>query len=229
MDLFVDRRNHRKNNPISLRPLLENLCVFLVFGFFMALMLSVGTSLDFDTQQIVSVAMEPLSIYSFGILSVAGFLGLVVCNMTVATTAAEMQASGWVKNVCLPVTNSGLCAGAIIVGMSAGLSVGMLCYTAVDPQAWMVAKVFSGIAVMVIAALYPIVWIGRSMFDESDQERKISTLVGAVYCIALLGTLWYLDAAAFGVFVLALVALSILCCLIFYLIKRKRSKIRIAK
>lgn len=218
----MDRGSHRKNNPISLRPLLENLCVFWVFGFFMALMLSVGTSLDFDTQRIVNVAMEPLSIYSFGILSVAGFFGLIVCNMTVATTAAEMRASGWVKNVCLPVTNSGLCAGAIIVGMSAGLSVGMLCYTAVDSQAWMVAKVFSGIAVMVIAALYPIVWIGRSMFDESDQERRISTLVGAVYCIALLGTLWYL--AAFGVLVLALVALSILFCLLFYLIKRRRSK-----
>lgn len=203
--------------------------MFGVLGFFMAMALGVGTSLDLDTQQIENIAMEPLSIYSFGILSVSGFLGLIVCNMTVATTAAEMHASWWVKKVCLPITNSGLGAGAIIVGMSAGLSVGMVCYTAVDPQAWMVAKVFAGIAVMVTATLYPIVWMGRSMFDESDRERKISTLVGAAYCVALLATLWYLDAAAFWIFVLALVVLSILCCLLFYVMKRKSSKRKISR
>lgn len=229
MDLNKNQHLQRKIHPISLRPLWESLCVFWVLGFFMAIALGVGASLDLDTQRIVSVAMEPLSIYSFGILSVVGFFCLIVCNMTVATTAAEMHASRWVKNVCLPITNSGLGAGAIIVGMSAGLAGGMICCSVVDPQAWTVAKVFAGIAVMVTAVLYPIVWMGRSMFDESDRERKISTLVGAAYCVALFATIWYLDAAAFWMFVLALVALSILCCLLFYVMKRKSSKRKISR
>ncbi|WP_143218671.1 hypothetical protein [Achromobacter xylosoxidans] len=208
-------------HPISLRPLIENICVFSVFGFVMAFVVGIGSSLAWDTGKMESMAMEPLSVYSFSILSVSGFLGLILANATVAKTAVEMHTSRWVRYLFLPVINAGLSTGAIIIGMASGLAAGMLAYTLIDPQAWMVAKVFIGIALLVLAILYPVTWLGRSMFDKSDQDRKISSWAGTAYCVTMSVALWCMSSVAFWTFVAIAVAMSILFCLIFKYLKRR--------
>ena len=186
-----------ETNPISLNALWNNFWVFTIYGLGLSLCIGLMSSLNLDLMGIEKILMEPLSIYAFSILSILGLLSLGIANLTVATTAAEMKRNPWVNLVWLPIANTGLSTGAIVMGMMLGVACGMTIYSLFDPEAIKIAQIMGVLSILIFSLMYPLVWMKRSMFDESVVERKITIYAGIIYCLFLGLTLWFVDKAAF--------------------------------
>lgn len=189
------------SHPIPIRNLLENFWVFAAYGIVIAIVLGSMSSFNLDVEKVQDVMMEPFSIYSFSILSLVGLLALCIANITTAKTGAQMRASWWVRNIWVPIANAGLSTGSIITGMLFGLGIGMFGYSYVEPEAFEVFKVLWAVAVYTLALLYPLVWMTRSLFDETKGQKKLSNYVGIFYCISLAIILWFVDKEKFWNFI----------------------------
>ena len=198
--------NNVTKNPISVATLVENIWVFTIYGFFVSIAIAIAVKSSFksDLGDLEKVMMEPFSVYTFVILSIFGLFALGITNHTVAKSADQMKANWWVIKILLPIANSGLSAGAIASGMLLGIAIGMFIYSYWEPEAFLIVRIALPLALYILALLYAIVWAKRSMFDETQNDKKISFYAGIVYCVLLGIALWLVDPKGF--FMVACVA-----------------------
>lgn len=199
----------KQTNPISLTALWHNFWVFLLYGLGSSLVTAAMSSFRLDLAGIEKIMMEPLSVYAFSILSIIGLFSLGIANVTVATTATQMKESPWVNRIWLPIANTGLATGAIVMGMMLGVAGGMGIYALFDPEAKKLAQIMLALSLYVLALLYPLVWMKRGMFDESVVEKKVTTYAGLIYCASLGVVFWLVDKAAFWKVIAGLILASV--------------------
>ncbi|BBI98468.1 hypothetical protein FGKAn22_01610 [Ferrigenium kumadai] len=179
-------------------------------------------TLNFDLAKVETLMTEPLSFYSFSILSLAGLLGLGVINVTTAKSAEAMHSSGWVTKFWVPISNAGLSTGAIVMGMMFGLAIGLLPWAGTDVEVQKLVKLLFAMSAFVLALLYPLTWMKRSLFDLTKKEEKTSVVAGILYCLALAVAFWFIDQQVFWRFLLTVAVASLVVGFIIMKLNKKR-------
>jgi len=162
---------------------------------------------EFSLSGAEGVMMEPLSFYSFSAISIFGSLGLTVFNCLCAPDARAMRSSKVVRSFLVPISNAGLSAGAIIAGMMFGLALGLSFWMAKDQVKDLVFTLL-GMVGYVLAVLVPLVILQRSMFDVTKEDERKSTLLCAIYSIAMLFLFWHIDEEKFFALLLVMVVVA---------------------
>ncbi|WP_212786108.1 hypothetical protein [Ferrigenium kumadai] len=214
--------NIPRANPISVRSLWENSWVFALYGLCLGLVIGGMETLNFDLAKVETLMTEPLSFYSFSILSLAGLLGLGVINVTTAKSAEAMHSSGWVTKFWVPISNAGLSTGAIVMGMMFGLAIGLLPWAGTDVEVQKLVKLLFAMSAFVLALLYPLTWMKRSLFDLTKKEEKTSVVAGILYCLALAVAFWFIDQQVFWRFLLTVAVASLVVGFIIMKLNKKR-------
>ncbi|HKT63074.1 hypothetical protein [Burkholderia sp. 22313] len=184
-------------NPIAVATLLENFWVFALYGVITGWFAGGMAKLHLTLVDMASVMTEPLSYRSFMLLTLTGFIGLGVANASYAKTAERMHASRIVRRILVPIANAGLCTGAIVTGATAGLCVGLLPWSFGDAETMRAVRMLGAMSLFTLALLVPLTNVKRSMFDLTRNEERRSNVVGIVYCVALIGAMWWLDRQTF--------------------------------
>lgn len=214
------------NSPVSLRPLLQNLWVFAVYGFLLAIAIAVASTVNASLAVLSKIMMEPFSVYSFMLLSLCGLLALSITNVTVAKTGPEMRSSWWVRHIFVPITDAGLSAGAIILGTSLGLALGMFLYASISPDALKLAKLLGGLSILLFLLVAPLAWFERSLFDVTPREQNITACSGTVYCVLTFVLWWLATPNRFILHVGALVTSAAVSAAVYVVLRRRRLAIR---
>ena len=196
-------------NPISVRSLWENSWVFALYGLCLGLVIGGMEALNLDLAKFETLMTEPLSFYAFSTLSLIGLLGLGVINVTKAKSAEAMHSSAWVTRFWVPISNAGLSTGAIVMGMMFGLAFGLLPWAGADAEVQKLVKLLFAMSTFVLALLYPLTWMKRSLFDLTKQEEKTSVIAGILYCLALAVAFWFIDQQIFWHFLLTVAVASL--------------------
>lgn len=213
----------KPQNPISAINLLENFLVFCGYGVLIGFGTGVMSMFDMDLELPQKLMMEPLSYYSFMLLSIAGLTGLALINMTSARTAAQMHASWPVRRIFVPISNAGLCCGAIISGTMLGTALGLSPWFFCDRGAATVVRLSFLIAAYFIAVLVPLAMMKRSMFDLSKEDERVTSIVGAIYCIVVGVAYWQINQEIFWNVVLTILLLgSLVTAMIWHMHRKKR-------
>jgi len=199
----------KQKMPISNGVLWENTWVFYLYGLGVSFVASIFSYFEHDLSNIEKIMMEPIGIYAFSTLSLIGLLSLGIINITSAKSAAAMKIHKGVNVFCLPIANVGLATGAIILGMMAGLASGMWLYSVFNPEAINIAKIFTALSFFVVALLYPLVVMKRSMFDETIHEQRRTIKAGVAYCATVLGVIWLINEEIFWQFIITFFVISI--------------------
>ena len=171
-----------------------------------------------------ALMMEPLSFYSFSILSIFGLIGLCTANVTFAKTAEAMHRSKLVKLFFVPIANVGLCTGAIVMGMMFGLALGLLPFLKSDPAVLKMIKLLFLMSFFILAILYPLTWIKRSLFDLDKESEKKTTISGIVYCLVICLAFWEIDQQKFYYFITAMAGVGLL--LTWYIVRVSKKPLR---
>lgn len=210
-------------NPISIKGLWENSWVFALYGLCLGLVIGSMETLKLDLSKVEQLMMEPLSFYAFSLLSLAGLVGLGVINVTTSKTAEAMHSSAWVKNFWVPVSNAGLSTGAIVMGMMFGLAMGLSPWLGTSGEVKVLVKLLFAMSAFILALLYPLTLMKRSMFDLTKEEERASVIAGLVYCIALALAFWFIDQQVFWRFLGTISGASIFVGFIIMRLTKKRS------
>ena len=165
--------------------------------------------LKIDLSKVELLMMEPLSFYAFTILSLVGLLGLGIINVTSSKTAEAMHSSTWVKCFWVPISNAGLSTGAIVMGMMFGLAIGLSPWAGTRSEVQNFVKLLFAMSGFVLALLYPLTWMKRSLFDLTKKEEKASVIAGGVYCVALGLAIWFIDQQVFWRFLCTMAVASL--------------------
>jgi hypothetical protein len=157
------------------------------------------------------IFMEPISLYSFSTLSIIGVFSLQIANMTVAKTTNLMKTNPWVNRFWLPIANAGLGTGAIILGTMFGIASCMgLCSIVGVSEAKKLFSIFFMLALCMLAILYPLYWMLRTIYSETILEKKLTKYAGIFYCVFILLIYYFFDKALFFKTLGVLILISIL-------------------
>lgn len=178
--------------------------------------------LRLDLSEVQSLMMEPLSFYAFSALSLVGFIGLGIINVTTLKTAEAMHSSAWVKRFWVPISNAGLSTGAIVMGMMFGLATGLLPWAGTTSEVQKLVKLLFAMSGFVFAVLYPLTWMERSLFDLTKKEEKASIIAGGIYCIAMALAFWFIDKQVFWHYLGIMVVISFVIGFIIKKLAKKR-------
>jgi len=209
-------------NPISIKSLWENSWVFTLYGLCLGLAIGGMETLKLDLSKAELLMMEPLSFYAFSILSLTGLVGLGIINVTTSKTAEAMHSSAWVKRFWVPISNAGLSTGAIVMGMMLGLAIGLSPWAGTNGEVQKLVKLLLAMSGFVLALLYPLTWMKRSLFDLTKKEEKASVIAGVAYCIALGSAFWFINQQIFWCFLGTVAAVSLVVGLIIMKLAKKR-------
>ena len=212
----------KPENPISAINLWENFWVFSAYGIFIGAGTGVMSLFDMDLAWPRKLMLEPLSYYSFMLLSIVGLAGLAIINITTARTALEMHASRLVRRVFVPISNAGLCCGAIISGTMLGVALGLSPWFLYDQAAASIVRLSFLVAAYFIAVLVPLAMMKRSMFDLSKEDERVTSIVGAIYCIVVGVAYWQINQEIFWKVVLTVLLLGSLVSTVIWRIHRTK-------
>ena len=92
------------------------------------------------------------------------------------------------------------------------------------PKYGKMVRILFALSALILAQLFPLTWLKRSLFDLGKEEERKSVIAGMLYCIAMGFVFWYIDPNKFWYFISAVVAVSVVIgCLIWRLsLKRKK-------
>lgn len=203
VDAPLSREIEGRDHPIPTLPLLQAFSIFTLYAAVASFVMGWQSSRNVDLSAVERVVLEPLSFVAFSTISLVGLLGLTLTYIFWAPSGSQMRNSRFVQCVLCPIANTGVTTGAIVLGAMVGTSIGLGLWTD-DPGAERIVQIMLALAAYTLALLWPLVWMMRSLFDETRRDEYLTSGFGFLYCAALLLTLWLVSREQFWVTVIAM-------------------------
>jgi uncharacterized membrane protein len=177
-----------KYQPLQFPPLFKDAWVFSIYGLIISAVMAEydrkGASLDV----IQGFLLEPFSIKAFFSITFVGFILVALGAMILGMDEAKARKNKLMRCFCVPISEVGLSAGFIVVGMSLGIAAYFYLFGSSSVDADM-ASVNLKISLMVLFIITPIYWLQRSVFSIDNKERRLLAAVMVSYIVIVYGSI----------------------------------------
>lgn len=212
------------DTPLDGKTLFNDCWVFLLYGLALGFFVMRYDNLGADMTDLTNLIMEPMSIHTFAIISMCGFLlvslGVVILECIYGYSVQAIRNNWLMRNILIPISEVGLSTGAIIIGLMLGMAISFSIRMPDDSYSKLADNCFI-IAICIALVFWPLFWMQRSMLATSGRENRFFNILGISY-IGVIGFLAY--NRSFEMFV-SVSAISILVTgLAFYLFVTKNKK-----
>ncbi|QUJ66653.1 hypothetical protein KDD30_10835 [Photobacterium sp. GJ3] len=195
----MDKINMSQYTPIPFKPLWNDFWVFSLYGFiasfFMALYIDNNASLE----NIESIVFEPFSVRAFFMISTSGFLLVAIRAMMLGMDAERASQCWLMRKFFVPISEVGLSAGFIIMGMSAGIMTYFFTFGAAVEGAWDLSVVNLKVFLLVAFIIIPVYWFQRRIFALARSETLLLTGIIVLYLLTTYLLLWVVDPTKFWI------------------------------
>ncbi len=192
-------KHHHK--PIDGLPLFNDGWVFFIYGWVIAAVMARYENVGASIESVEKLAMEPFSVGAFFAIASTGFVlvlfTVAIMEFKFKKSTEEIREFFLLKRVFIPISEVGLSAGAIIMGMSFGIAFKFSTYAPLGEQTE-ITKTMLKISLLILMIYWPIFWQQRSILAVGKIENLKFNIIGVVY-IFVCGLLIYL--ANFDLFI----------------------------
>jgi len=181
--------NNSEWKAIPIFPLVKDSVVFFIYGLAIGLLYSYYKLQQASTEYLLGMALEPISLLAFLSIASVGFIFVNARAITLKNDIDRMKRDWLMQIVALPVSNVGLSAGAICIGMSVGLGSAFIIFEALksgggeDPTALLLS------AVMVFLLLVPMIIAQKALFAVTAISKGVLNSCSFVYALLIVGLL----------------------------------------
>jgi len=180
-----------KFKPIPFKPLFNDLWVFYLYGVIISYFLHTYASKNASLSDIETLMMEPFSIRAFMLIATSGFIFVTIMALFLGGDEKKVANNRFMQNFCVPISEVGLSAGFIVLGMSLGIMSYYFTLGSEIKGGFELAKANLKIAGMVIFITIPIYWAQRTMLATGKAENFILSTIAFCYIVAVYVILWY--------------------------------------
>ncbi|HBO1238827.1 TPA: hypothetical protein ACGJWA_005298 [Pseudomonas aeruginosa] len=188
-----------KYTPIPFKPLFNDLWVFFLYGLISSFFLGSYSSQSASLEDLQAIIFEPFSIRAFLIISTSGFLLVCLAACLLGLDEGRAAANWAMRKLLVPISEVGLSAGFIILGMSAGIMAYFLIPGAALEGAREIVAVNARIAALVAFVVVPLYWMQRSLFATERRQRLLLTLIVLAYLALIHTALWFVEPLRFWI------------------------------
>lgn len=178
---------------IGMEGIVKGFFVFLIYGIATTIYIHLAHGLESDLPNEVKLTLEgPLSIYTFGWLSLAGLAFLLIlskggtlpCNI-------ESKRPKRVFWVALPFCEAAIALGIVIGATLLGVAISAQFLSIWSDAANEIYPTFYGLAVFFAFITYPVIYFTLAVLDTSKTIEIQLNIAAAIYVLAV-GILMYL-------------------------------------
>lgn len=183
----------KKNALIPFKPLFNDMWVFFIYGFIAALFIEVYVSKNASLDDIEAVIFEPFSIRAFLLISSTGFFLVALRSFILGMDEEKASNCKWMNRFFVPISEVGLSAGFIIMGMSLGIMTYFITFGANVEGAHDFALLNLKIVMLIAFIIVPVYCIQRTMFATNKIEKIALPLIMFTYIASVCSLQWFAD------------------------------------
>jgi len=203
--------NNSKWKAIPILPLVKDCIVFFGYGLIIGLLYSYYKFQHASTEYLLGLALEPISLLAFLSIASVGFILVNVRAIILKNDIEEMKRDRFMQIVALPISNVGLSAGAICIGMSVGLGSAFSIFEAFKSGAGEDSTSLFLSAMMVFLFLLPMIIMQKGLFAVTRFSKALLDICGLTYAVVVAGLLIVAKVyLALGVAVFVIIGIIIL-------------------
>lgn len=180
--------------PLDGWPLFNDAWVFFFYGWGVAALMNIYDSKGASLVDLDKLLFEPYSVGAFFIISTFGFILVLGSALFLEhrkkLTGNKLREVFILKRVFIPISEVGLSAGSIIIGMSLGVAWKFSGLVPLNEQ-HSFTKIGLAIALLVSFIYWPMFWQQRSILAVGKIENLKFNILGLAY-IGICGFLLYI-------------------------------------
>ncbi len=178
--------------PLQFPPLIKDAWVFCLYGVVVSAFMDVYDRKGASLEGIKSFMLEPFSIKAFFSITFIGFILVTLVSIILGMDEVKARKSKFMRYFCVPISEVGMSAGFIVIGMSSGISAYFHLFGNGDVDANM-AGVNLKLSLMVLFIIIPIYFQQRSLFLVDKKESFVLSLIMTLYVVIVYGAILYSD------------------------------------
>lgn len=187
--------SYGKKQPLDGQALFNDGWVFFIYGLILGTLLRASGSSGDKLNFFLELLLEPFSYRAFIIITLIGWalvmMTVLICNIR----NIKITDNKFLKYFCIPVSEVGLSAGAIIIGTSLGIGLSHVSIVGWSEQLQIVRSAL-GISLMVFGIQFLLFWQQRSAIKELGINNLLVNVIGFIYAAVFFVLLFFTDRQA---------------------------------
>lgn len=206
----------KKKQPLDGQALFNDGWVFFAYGLFLGILFRGSGSSEDKLNFYLGLLLEPFSYRAFIIITLIGWALVMGAVIICKNRRIKINDNKFLQYFCIPISEVGLSAGAIIIGTSLGVGLSHISIAAWAEQS-QIARSALGLAFMVFGIQFLLYWQQRNAIEELGVNNLLINIIGFSYVVLFFVLLFFADRQAmtyslyFTGVITFLAAISILC------------------
>ncbi|ATH78071.1 hypothetical protein CLM76_10885 [Vreelandella venusta] len=171
--------------------------MFFIYGFIASMFLDIQAAKKAPLDGIEAIVFEPFSVRAFFFIATTGFMLVAIRAFTLGMDEEKASNCKLMRCILVPVSEVGLSAGFIIMGMAMGIGAYFFTLGAGAEGAHGTSVVTFKIAALTAFIIIPIYWVQRTVFARSRAEKMILPIIIMSYIVSIYTLLWISDPKEF--------------------------------
>lgn len=187
--------SYEKKQPLDGQALFNDGWVFFAYGLILGILFRVSGSSDDQLNFYLGLLLEPFSYRAFIIITLIGWALVMGAVLISNKRKISINDNKFLQHFCIPISEVGLSAGAIIIGTSLGLGLSHISI-AVWPEQSQIARSALGLSFMVFGIQFLLFWQQRNAIEELGVDNLLINIIGFLYAVLFFVLLFFADRQA---------------------------------